>query len=61
MKWINNGEVKSSGVKKADLTFSRIRKADAGVYTCRANNSVGNEEKQLKLIVKCKYIQFMHG
>ena len=60
MKWIHNREVKSSGVKKADLTFRRIRKADAGMYTCRANNSVGSDEKQLQIIVKCKYIHFMH-
>ena len=61
MTWINNGEVKSSGVKKADLPFRRIKKADAGMYACRANNSVGSKEKQLQLIVKCKYIHFMHG
>ena len=52
VKWIHNGQEKSSG---SYLTFSAISKGDAGIYTCRANNSVGNTEKQLNLVVTCKY------
>ncbi|XP_078381391.1 protein turtle homolog B-like [Oculina patagonica] len=51
VKWIRNGIVKSSGKKKAFLTFSSTNRADAGMYICRANNSAGNDEKQVTLVV----------
>ena len=56
--WINilNTQVMSSRIKKTYLTFSSISKADAGVYTCRANNSAGSVEKALEITVKCEYI-----
>lgn len=56
--WINilNIQVMSSRIKKTYLTFSSISKADAGVYTCRANNSAGSVEKALEITVKCEYI-----
>ena len=46
----------SSGFEKAYLIFSSISKADAGIYICRANNSVGSGEKTFELTVKCEYI-----
>ena len=55
VQWIHNGQVKSSGSTTAYLTFSAINKEDAGIYTCRANNSAGSTEKQLNLVVTCKY------
>ena len=45
VQWIINGNVKSSGKKTAFLMFSSINRADGGQYTCRANNSAGNDEK----------------
>lgn len=48
--------MKSYGNKTAELTFKTITKSDAGVYTCRANNSAGTAEKKLRLAIKCKYI-----
>lgn len=59
VRWIHNGKVKSSGTKTAQLTFTPIAKKDAGVYTCTANNSVGSAEKNLNLVVNCKYFVFM--
>ena len=53
--WSHNGEVKSSGCKTAHLTFNTISKADAGMYTCRANNSAGKTDVQLNVIVICEY------
>ena len=35
--------------------YCKTKKRDAGIYTCFANNSVGQKEKQLKLLVNCKY------
>ncbi|CAH3023855.1 unnamed protein product, partial [Porites evermanni] len=55
VSWIHNGRVKNSGSKTATLNFSSISKADAGSYTCKANNSAGITEKQLILLVNCKY------
>ena len=55
IRWIHNGKVKSSGTKTAELTFTPITKKDAGMYICRANNSVGSAEKNYSLVVNCKY------
>ena len=35
--------------------YCKTKKRDAGIYTCFANNSVGQKEKQLKFLVNCKY------
>ena len=56
VRWIHHGQVKSSGNKTAELTFKTITKSDAGVYTCRANNSAGTAERKLRIAIKCKYI-----
>ena len=54
VKWIRNGEVKSSGKKAAFLPFSSIKRPDDGQYICRANNSAGNYENHVTLVVYCK-------
>ncbi|XP_078381393.1 neural cell adhesion molecule 1-like [Oculina patagonica] len=51
VKWIRNGVVKSSGKKKAFLTFSGISRADDGQYTCKANNSAGRDENHVTLVI----------
>ena len=53
--WIHKGQVKSSGSQTAHLTFSAVRKDDAGTYHCKASSSVGSAEKILNLVVNCKY------
>ena len=55
VSWIHNGRVTNSGSKTATLNFSSISKADAGSYTCKANNSAGIAQRQLILLVSCKY------
>lgn len=37
VRWIHNERVKGFGFKTAYLTFSKITKADSGIYTCWAN------------------------
>ena len=54
VQWIKNGNVKTSGKKTAFLTFSSINRADDGQYTCRANNTAGNDENHVTLVVHCK-------
>jgi len=54
VQWIRNGKVKNSGKNTALLTFSSIKRADGGQYTCRANNSVGSAENHPTLVVHCK-------
>ena len=54
VQWIRNGKMKSSGKKTSFLTFSSITRANDGLYTCRANNSAGNDEKHRTLVVYCK-------
>ena len=54
VQWIRNGSVKISGRKTVFLMFSSIKIADGGEYTCRANNSAGNDEKHTTLVVHCK-------
>ena len=54
VRWITSGIVKSSGRKTVFLTFSGINRADATQYACIANNSAGNDEKYVTLVVHCK-------
>ena len=54
VRWMRNGIEKRSGKKTAFLTFSSINRADDGQYTCRANNSAGNDQKHVTLVVHCK-------
>ena len=52
--WIHNGQIQISGPKTVHLNFSVISKSDAGMYTCRANNSVGRTEEHVNLLINCK-------
>lgn len=52
--WIHKGQVRSSGSKTAHLIFIAINKVDAGMYTCRANNSAGTTEIKLNVIINCE-------
>ena len=54
VQWIRNGKVKSSGKKTSLLTFSRINRTDRGQYTCRANSSAGNDQKNVRVVIHCK-------
>ena len=59
IRWIKNGIVTGLGKKTSFLSFSRINRADDGQYTCKANNSAGNDENHVTLVVHCKkYIYF---
>ncbi|XP_078379478.1 tyrosine-protein kinase receptor Tie-1-like isoform X3 [Oculina patagonica] len=54
VKWIRNGIVKRSEKKTAFLTFNSIKRADDGQYTCKANNSAGNDKHHVALVVHYK-------
>ena len=54
VQWIKNGMVESYGKKTADLTFRSITRRDDGQYTCKANNSAGNDQQHVTLVVHCK-------
>ena len=58
VRWMRNGTETRSGKKTASLTFSRINRTDDGLYACRANNSAGNDENHVALVVHCKEIYF---
>lgn len=55
VRWIYKGQVKGFGFKTTHLIFSKISKVDSGVYTCWANNSVGETKKELYFTVTCEY------
>ena len=54
--WIRNGVLESSGKKVTFLEIDNINRADAGQYTCRANNSVEVTSIDTSIVVQCKYI-----
>lgn len=54
VQWFIKGMRKSSGRKTAFLTFSRINRADGGQYTCRANNSAGNDQNNVTVVIHCE-------
>ena len=54
LQWIRGRSVESSDKKAVSLMFNKINRADDGQYTCKANNSAGNDEKHVTLVVYCK-------
>ena len=54
VQWTKNGNEKNTGNKTVFLTFNSINREDDGQYTCKANNSAGNDEKHVMLVVHCK-------
>ena len=58
VRWIHDGYIKTSGTETTLLTFVAINRTDSGIYTCSANNSVGSSEKQVNVVVNCKYLQW---
>ena len=54
VRWVHNGQVKSSGSNEVHLSFAKISKDDAGIYTCRAKSTAGKKKKELNLVVNCK-------
>ena len=36
-----------------NLTITNASRKDTGVYTCSANNSVGNDQKGVTITVQC--------
>ena len=57
VRWIRDGYVRASGTNTTYFTLSSIKKTDAGLYTCRANNSAGSVIKQVTVTVNCKYLK----
>ena len=49
-----SGEIVS---RQERLTINHIRREQAGVYVCQANNSVGQSKpRQIELAVQCEYL-----
>ena len=61
MRWIHHGYVRAPGTNTTYLTFGSINRTDAGFYTCSANNSAGSVEKQVNVLVNCKYLEHAIG
>ena len=55
---MRNGQIKSSGMKKAFLNFDKIKRTDDGLYTCSANNSAGTKTHEEILVVRCESEMF---
>ena len=55
VKWFRNKIMKSEGTKTASLTFNNVSRTDEGRYKCQANNSVGDTENYVELVVHCKF------
>ena len=54
VKWFRNGKMKSEGTKTALLTFNNVSRTDDDRYKCQANNSAGDSENYVALVVHCK-------
>ena len=39
-----------------NLTITNASREDTGVYTCFANNTVGTDERNVNIVVQCKFI-----
>ena len=47
-----NGNVTRVSV---NLTITNASREDTGVYTCSANNSIGSDERNVTIIIQCKF------
>ena len=54
VKWFRNDRVIIERKKTALLTFNNVNRTDDGRYKCQANNSVGDTENHVVLVVHCK-------
>ena len=53
-----SGEIVS---RQEQLTINHIRREQAGVYVCQANNSVGQSQpRQIELAVQCEYFNLRY-
>ena len=48
-----NGNVTRVSV---NFTITTAFREDTGVYTCSANNSIGNDNRDMSITVECKFI-----
>ena len=39
-----------------NLTITNASREDTGVYTCFTNNTVGTDERNVNIVVQCKFI-----
>ncbi|KAF7690985.1 intercellular adhesion molecule 5 isoform X2 [Silurus meridionalis] len=52
LNWSVQSQIKATGRQQTTLTFFQVSLADAGVYTCTATNSLGNDTRKVSLIVE---------
>ena len=53
-----SGEIVS---REERLTINHIRREQAGIYVCQANNSVGQSQpSQIELAVQCEYLNLRY-
>ena len=55
VKWFRNEKMESQGTRTALLMFNNVSRTDDGRYKCQANNSAGDSENYMELVVHCKY------
>ncbi|KAI5620892.1 intercellular adhesion molecule 5 precursor, partial [Silurus asotus] len=52
LNWSIQSQIKATGRQQTTLTIVKVSLADAGVYTCTATNSLGNDTREVSLIVE---------
>ncbi|KAI5620891.1 intercellular adhesion molecule 5 precursor [Silurus asotus] len=52
LNWSIQSQIKATGRQQTTLTIVKVSLADAGVYTCTATNSLGNNTREVSLIVE---------
>ena len=45
-------------IVSVNLTITSASREDTGIYTCFANNTVGTDERNVNIVVQCKFILF---
>ncbi|KAI5620888.1 intercellular adhesion molecule 5 precursor [Silurus asotus] len=52
LNWSIQSQIKATGRQQTTLTIVQVSLADAGVYTCTATNSLGDDTREVSLIVE---------
>lgn len=52
--WTKDEKLVGNYARGSSLTIPKVKRGDAGVYTCEARNSEGSEKQSVELNVQCK-------
>ena len=51
---VNHTGIRNALIVERNLTVPNVSREHTGVYTCSANNSIGSDNRSIRITVQCK-------